>query len=127
MIDGDTIEVALGGARRMSATSASTRPRRSSPGAAVAVLRPRGPRAQPRAGRAARRVRLDFDAEHRDVYGRLLAYVYAGATFVNAELVRGGYASTLTIAPNTVRGGSSRASSAARPPPDAGSGMSVSQ
>ncbi|HLM32404.1 MAG TPA: thermonuclease family protein [Solirubrobacterales bacterium] len=46
------------------------------------------------------RVRLDFDAERRDVYGRLLAYVHVGDTFVNAELLRRGYATTLTIAPN---------------------------
>jgi len=46
------------------------------------------------------RVRLDFDAERRDVYGRLLAYVHRGDTFVNAELVRRGYARTLTIEPN---------------------------
>ncbi len=45
-------------------------------------------------------VRIDFDAERRDVYGRLLAYVYVGDTFVNAELVRRGFATTLTIAPN---------------------------
>jgi micrococcal nuclease len=48
-----------------------------------------------------RRVRMVFDAERRDDYDRLLAYVYLGETFVNAELVRGGYARTLTIAPNT--------------------------
>jgi micrococcal nuclease len=48
-----------------------------------------------------RRVRLVFDAERRDDYDRLLAYVYLGDTFVNAELVRRGYARTLTIAPNT--------------------------
>jgi micrococcal nuclease len=47
------------------------------------------------------RVRLVFDAERRDDYGRLLAYVYADKTFVNAELVRRGYARTLEIAPNT--------------------------
>ncbi len=49
------------------------------------------------------RVRLRFDAERRDRYGRLLAYVYRSAdgVFVNAELVRGGYARTLEIAPNT--------------------------
>jgi micrococcal nuclease len=46
-------------------------------------------------------VRLDFDAERRDVYGRLLAYVHLGERFVNAELVRRGYATTLTIPPNT--------------------------
>ncbi len=45
-------------------------------------------------------VRLVFDAEHRDVYGRLLAYVYVGDRFLNAELVRRGYARTLTIPPN---------------------------
>jgi micrococcal nuclease len=54
-----------------------------------------------------RTVTLRFDAEHRDVYGRLLAYVYlpgAGPEgqplFVNAELVRRGLARTLTIPPN---------------------------
>ena len=55
-----------------------------------------------------RTVRLVFDRERRDVYGRLLAYVYTSARgeagkprFVNAALVRNGYARTLTIAPNT--------------------------
>jgi micrococcal nuclease len=48
-----------------------------------------------------RTVRLVFDREQRDDYGRLLAYVYAGSRFVNGTLVRGGYARTLAIAPNT--------------------------
>jgi micrococcal nuclease len=47
------------------------------------------------------RVRLVFDAERRDDFGRLLAYVYVDGTFVNAELVRRGFARTLEIAPNT--------------------------
>ena len=53
-----------------------------------------------------RTVTLRFDAEHRDVYGRLLAYVYRSsgpggrALFVNAELARRGLARTLTIPPN---------------------------
>jgi micrococcal nuclease len=53
-------------------------------------------------------VRLRFDAERRDDYGRLLAYVYVpGAAggglplFVNAELVRRGLARPLAIEPNT--------------------------
>jgi micrococcal nuclease len=47
-------------------------------------------------------VRLRFDAERRDRYGRLLAYVYRArdGLFVNAQLVRRGYARTLTIPPN---------------------------
>jgi micrococcal nuclease len=54
-----------------------------------------------------RTVTLRFDAERRDVYGRLLAYVYLPGAgrgerplFVNAELARRGLARTLTIAPN---------------------------
>ena len=46
-------------------------------------------------------MRLVFGVERRDVYGRLLAYVYLGHRFVNAELVRQGLARTLTIPPNT--------------------------
>lgn len=50
-----------------------------------------------------RRVRLVPDREPLDRYGRTLAYVYVGETFVNAELVRRGYARTLTIPPNTAK------------------------
>ena len=46
-------------------------------------------------------VRLEFDVERHDKYGRTLAYVYLpDGTFVNAELVRQGYAHLLTIPPN---------------------------
>jgi micrococcal nuclease len=45
-------------------------------------------------------VRLVFGVERRDIYGRLLAYVYLGHRFVNAELARRGLARTLTIPPN---------------------------
>ncbi len=37
-------------------------------------------------------MRLVFGVERRDVYGRLLAYVYLGQRFVNAILVRRGLA-----------------------------------
>jgi micrococcal nuclease len=46
-------------------------------------------------------VRFVFGVERRDVYGRLLAYVHLGDRFVNAELLRRGFARTLAIAPNT--------------------------
>jgi micrococcal nuclease len=51
---------------------------------------------------AGRDVRLVADAEPRDRYGRLLAYVYRkpDGLFVNEELVRHGYARPLTIPPN---------------------------
>lgn len=49
---------------------------------------------------AGKRVRLELDVQERDRYGRLLAYVWAGDTMVNAELVRLGYAQVMTIPPN---------------------------
>ena len=45
-------------------------------------------------------LRLEFDVERRDRYGRLLAYVYAGKTFVNLELVRAGMADPVVFEPN---------------------------
>ena len=49
-----------------------------------------------------RRVTLELDVEQRDRYGRLLAYVHRAGdrAFLNAELVREGYASVLTVPPN---------------------------
>lgn len=49
----------------------------------------------------AKRVRLEFDVEKYDKYGRLLCYVYLkDGTFVNAKIVQDGYASLLSIPPN---------------------------
>lgn len=48
-----------------------------------------------------KKVRLEYDVGHTDQYGRTLAYVYlADGTFVNAELVRNGYANIMTVPPN---------------------------
>jgi micrococcal nuclease len=45
-------------------------------------------------------VTLERDAELRDRYGRLLAYVHLDGTRVNDELLRLGYARLLVVAPN---------------------------
>lgn len=48
-----------------------------------------------------KRVRLEFDVQRYDKYGRLLAYVYLkDGTFVNAEIIKEGYANLMTIPPN---------------------------
>ncbi len=49
-----------------------------------------------------RRVRLEFDIQQRDKYGRLLAYVYRldDGLFINQEIIKNGYAYPLTIPPN---------------------------
>jgi micrococcal nuclease len=47
-------------------------------------------------------VRLEFDVEKQDKYGRYLAYVYTrSGTFLNNEMVLQGYAQTMTIQPNS--------------------------
>ncbi len=46
-------------------------------------------------------VKLEFDVSQRDKYGRLLAYVYLmDGTFVNAEIMKQGFAQVMTIPPN---------------------------
>ena len=49
---------------------------------------------------AGKTVRLEFDERRRDKYGRLLAYVYVDGLFVNAELIRQGYAQVSTYKDN---------------------------
>jgi micrococcal nuclease len=46
-------------------------------------------------------VRLEFDVQQQDKYGRTLAYIYLeDGTFVNAWLVENGYAMVMTFPPN---------------------------
>jgi micrococcal nuclease len=99
-VDGDTIEVSFGGRREDVRMIGVDTPETVKPGTPVQCF---GPRASAFAHRLVehRRVRLVFGVERRDVYGRLLAYVYLGRRFVNAELLRRGFARTLEIPPNT--------------------------
>jgi len=47
-----------------------------------------------------KKVRLEFDVEKKDAYGRLLAYVFVKDLFVNGELVKRGYAQAMIKPPN---------------------------
>lgn len=48
-----------------------------------------------------RKVRLEYDISRFDRYGRTLAYVFLeNGVFVNAELVKNGYATVMTVPPN---------------------------
>ena len=49
-----------------------------------------------------KRVRLEFDLEKTDKYGRLLAYVFIpkNEVFLNAEIIKQGYAEVMVIPPN---------------------------
>lgn len=99
VVDGDTIEVQLGGRTEDVRYIGVDTPETVKPDTPVQCF---GPRASSfnHALVERRRVRLVFGVERRDVYGRLLAYVYLGRRFVNAMLVRRGLARSLTIRPN---------------------------
>lgn len=48
-----------------------------------------------------KKVRLEYDVTKLDRFGRTLAYVYLeDRTFINAELVKNGYAVVMTVPPN---------------------------
>lgn len=98
-VDGDTIEVRLGGETEDVRYIGIDTPETVKPGTPVQCFGPRAHRFNARLV-THRRVRLVFGAERRDVYGRLLAYVYLRGRLVNAELARRGLARTLTIPPN---------------------------
>ncbi len=102
VVDGDTAEMELhNGGDRGRALHRGRHPGVRGAGPAGRVLRQEGVAALRTGLIEGERVTLAFGDERRDVYDRLLAYVYLGDRFVNAELVRLGYARTLEIAPNT--------------------------
>src|SRR4051812_11556487 len=95
-VDGDTIEVRIGGDEEDVRYIGIDTPESVKPDTPVQCYALAASHFNERAVEG-EVVRLVFDAERRDVYGRLLAYVYLGDRFLNAELVRRGYARTLTI------------------------------
>lgn len=99
VVDGDTVEVQLDGGEEDVRYIGVDTPETVKPGEPVQCF---GPQASAFNHRfvEGEHVRLVFGEERRDVYGRLLAYVYLDGRFVNAELVRRGLARTLTIPPN---------------------------
>jgi micrococcal nuclease len=101
VVDGDTIHVAVDGADETVRYIGIDTPESVKPGTPVQCFAEAASAANRRLVDG-RRVVLTFDAERRDRYGRLLAYVRRAGDglFVNEELVRDGYARTLTIPPN---------------------------
>lgn len=98
--DGDTITVDVNGDRKVIRIIGADTPETKKPGEPIQCY-----------GRAAsdhtkktldgERVTLSYDKERTDRYGRTLAYVAHHGRDYSANLIRGGYARTLTIPPNT--------------------------
>ncbi len=101
VVDGDTIKVRLDGRLETVRYIGVDTPETKKPGTPVQCF---GKAASHENERLVdgERVRLVVGVEPRDRYGRLLAYVRRArdGLFVNERLLAGGWARTLTIAPN---------------------------
>jgi micrococcal nuclease len=99
-VDGDTIDVRFddGRVERVRVLGADT-PETKDPRKPVQCYGPEAS-AYTRHRLLGRRVTLETDAEVRDKYGRLLAYVYVDGKRYDDELLRLGYARLLIIPPN---------------------------
>jgi micrococcal nuclease len=101
VVDGDTIRVDLPSGEEAVRYIGIDTPESVKPGSPVECFAKRASAFNARLVEG-ERVRLVRDVEERDRYGRLLAYVYRArdGLFVNAELVRRGYATVATFPPN---------------------------
>lgn len=99
-VDGDTVDVRLSPSRveRVRLLGVDT-PETKDPRKPVQCFGPEAS-AYTHARLMGRRVRLETDAEVRDKYGRLLAYVYVDGARFDDELLRLGYGRLLIIKPN---------------------------
>jgi len=93
VVDGDTIDVQTGGQTFRVRYIGINTPETGQPCAAEATNH----NAELVMGKVVTMVK---DVSETDRYGRLLRYVYVGDTFVNAELVRQGYANAATYPPD---------------------------
>jgi len=103
VVDGDTAVIRFGSVSEIVRFVGINTPETVKPHAAVECY---GPEASARTKELLPKgasVRVERDAEARDVYSRLLGYVYRASDglFVNLSLVTDGFATPLTIAPNT--------------------------
>ncbi len=93
--DGDSFECATGLRVRMigiDAPELSQRPYGSESRRALVSIMPIGST-----------IRLEYDRDPTDRYGRALAYVWVGDTLVNMEVVKRGFALAQSFPPNTTR------------------------
>src|SRR5471030_347954 len=97
--DGDTIDVDVGGRTERVRILGADTPETVDPRKPVQCFGPEAS-AHTKAHLSGRAVRLEFDVERRDRYGRLLAYVLIDGGRYEDELLRRGLARLLVIPPN---------------------------
>jgi micrococcal nuclease len=99
VIDGDTILVSLDGREERVRYIGVDTPETVAPDRPVGCFGAEASEAN-RQLVAEKTVELERDISERDRFGRLLRYVYVDGIFVNAELVRRGYATAVTFPPD---------------------------
>lgn len=102
VVDGDTIVLKIGSRRETIRLIGVNTPETVKPNWPVECFGPEASAFAKSLLPAGTLVRIKRDVEARDKYGRLLLYVWRSIDdmFVNLELVRGGYARTMSIKPN---------------------------
>ncbi len=99
VVDGDTIHVEIKGKRQTLRYIGINTPETVDPRRPVEFFgKEAGQKNKELVG--GKTVKLEKDVSETDRYGRLLRYVYVSSTFVNAELVKLGYAQAATFPPD---------------------------
>jgi micrococcal nuclease len=107
VIDGDTIDVRIGGRDERVRLIGIDTPETKKPNSPIECFGPEASDYTTALLPAGTRVRIERDIVGRDDYGRLLGYVFIPGEvsrpdrFVNDEIIRRGYAEPLSIGPNT--------------------------
>jgi micrococcal nuclease len=105
VVDGDTLRLDLDGSRESVRLIGVNTPETKHPTKGVECFGPEASAFLARWLQPGTRVRVERDLEARDAYRRLLLYVFvdtsSGQRFVNLELVARGFATPLSIEPNT--------------------------
>jgi micrococcal nuclease len=102
IVDGDTIDVTIGGRRERVRLIGIDTPETKKPNTPVQCYGPEATAFTKTLLPVDAPLHLERDVVARDDYGRMLAYVYlvGDGTFVNMKIISAGYARPLTIAPN---------------------------
>ena len=99
VVDGDTVEVRVGGELLDIRLIGIDAPETVHPTEPVECFGPEASSFTERRLEGAR-VGLEFDVERLDPFGRTLAYVWVGRRLFNEDIVRQGYAIVTTFPPN---------------------------
>jgi len=103
VVDGDTIEIAIGGKTERVRMIGVDTPETKHPTKGVECYGPEASAYTEQLLPEGTALRVERDVEARDKYGRLLLYVYIADSnvFVNLDLVMNGYARPMVFEPNT--------------------------